>query len=178
MPSIPSHCFLFVQQLHLQLASVLVPRLIDNAASFRFPFLWSPDLDGPPATLRPVFQIVPLIAPLTGLVLFLALLSLVVPLLLDQLSLVSPPIELSLRSKYLAHHFCLRAASVGLFQTRVQSLILKLQTAASASSSILMSVDSRLSRTCLRFPARVENISRSQLSSVHTGDLTRPAENS
>ncbi|KAL9613696.1 MAG: hypothetical protein Q9167_001773 [Letrouitia subvulpina] len=36
-----------------------------------------------------------------------------------------------------------------------------------------MSVDTRQSLTCLRFPSRVETVSRSQLSKFHTGDLTR-----
>ena len=42
--------------------------------------------------------------------------------------------------------------------------------------SLLMSVDVRQAFTSLRFPARVETVSRSQLSKVHTGDSTRPAE--
>jgi hypothetical protein len=40
----------------------------------------------------------------------------------------------------------------------------------------LMSVDIRQALTSLRFPKRVETVSRSQLSKVHTGDSTRPAE--
>jgi hypothetical protein len=43
-------------------------------------------------------------------------------------------------------------------------------------SRLLMSVDIRQSLTSLRFPSRVETVSRSQLSKVHTGDSTRPAE--
>lgn len=41
---------------------------------------------------------------------------------------------------------------------------------------LLMSVDVRQACTSLRFPARVETVSRSGLSKVHTGDSTRPAE--
>lgn len=41
---------------------------------------------------------------------------------------------------------------------------------------LLMSVDIRQALTSLRFPSRVESVSRSQLSRVHTGDSTRPAE--
>ena len=40
----------------------------------------------------------------------------------------------------------------------------------------LMSVDIRQSLTSLRFPSRVESVSRTQLSRVHTGDSNRPAE--
>lgn len=39
-----------------------------------------------------------------------------------------------------------------------------------------MSVDTRQSLNCLRFPSRFETVSRSQLSKVHTGDLTRPID--
>jgi hypothetical protein len=41
----------------------------------------------------------------------------------------------------------------------------------------LMSVDARQSLNCLRYPSRFETVSRSQLSKVHTGDLTRPIDN-
>lgn len=45
-----------------------------------------------------------------------------------------------------------------------------------STSLILMSVDIRQACTSLRYPSRVETVSRSQLSKVHTGDSTRPAE--
>lgn len=40
----------------------------------------------------------------------------------------------------------------------------------------LMSVDLRASCTCLRYPARFVPVSSAQLSSVHTGSLTRPSD--
>jgi hypothetical protein len=45
-----------------------------------------------------------------------------------------------------------------------------------SSNLLLMSVDIRQACTSLRYPSRVETVSRSQLSKVHTGDTTRPAE--
>ena len=40
----------------------------------------------------------------------------------------------------------------------------------------LMSVDTRQSLTCLRYPSRFETVSRTQLSKEHCGDLTRPID--
>lgn len=54
-------------------------------------------------------------------------------------------------------------------------LSLRLSTAIIAITE-LMSVDIRACRASLRFPARDVTVSRAQLSSVHTGDLTRPLD--
>ncbi|KAF2275538.1 uncharacterized protein EI97DRAFT_63741 [Westerdykella ornata] len=51
-----------------------------------------------------------------------------------------------------------------------------LRSRRSHSRSLLMSVDLRQAFTSLRFPSRVESVSRTQLSRVHTGDSNRPAE--
>lgn len=39
-----------------------------------------------------------------------------------------------------------------------------------------MSVDTRQSLFCLRYPSRFESIFTTQLSQVHTGELTRPLD--
>lgn len=47
---------------------------------------------------------------------------------------------------------------------------------AATQATALMSVDTRQSLTCLRYPSRFETVSRTQLSKAHTGDSTRPLD--
>ena len=44
-------------------------------------------------------------------------------------------------------------------------------------NSALMSVEARQCLYCLRYPSRFETVATSQLSKVHTGELTRPIDN-
>jgi hypothetical protein len=62
------------------------------------------------------------------------------------------------------------------FNSALDFLCIDINQALSTIVKLLMSLDLREAFTSLCFPSRVESISRSQLSAVHTGKSTRPAE--
>jgi hypothetical protein len=100
------------------------------------------------------------------------------------LSSLLPPTFLHVRS----HIHCKTETHLLVFTTQFTCGKLSDFTASPSSSSpphstvltdyhhTLMSVDIRNSCTSLRFPSRNETTSRAQLSTVHTGDSTRPID--